>query len=337
MGDTLLDRHDALLLDLDGTVYRGAHPVPGAAEAITRAREHGVAVRFVTNNASKAPASVVTHLEDVGVPATGDEVSTSAQAGVQLLAERLRAGQKALVVGTDALAAQVADAGLEPVRTADPDVAGVIQGHSPDTAWPVLAEACLAVRAEAVWVACNEDATLPTERGQLPGNGAMVAALRAATGRAPVVAGKPQTPLLRLAADSAAASRPLVVGDRLDTDIEGAVAADMASLAVLTGVVTPAALLQAPPHQRPGYIAADMAALDAPADDSVVGPDESWHVTVDGPALVATHTRTDTATDGSAIGLLRALCGVAWRSGVTDVRAGDERAEAALAELDPTP
>ncbi|WP_344073368.1 HAD-IIA family hydrolase, partial [Prauserella alba] len=259
---TLLDVCDALLFDLDGTVYRGGEPVPGAAEAVAWARGRGTPVRFVTNNASKAPDAVVQHLANVGVPADDGEVSTSAQAGVRLLADRLPAGASALVVGTEALADQVAAAGLKPVRTADDSVAGVVQGHSPDTAWPVLAEACLAIRAGAVWVACNEDATLPAERGLLPGNGAMVAALRAATGAAPLVAGKPETPLLRLAADSAGSTRPLVVGDRLDTDIAGAVAAGMASLAVLTGVVTPAALLTAGPAERPGYLAADLAALD---------------------------------------------------------------------------
>lgn len=329
VGDTLLDRYDALLLDLDGTVYRGTHPVPGAAEAIERARDRGVAVRFVTNNASKAPSAVVAHLGDVGVPSSGDEVSTSAQAGVQLLAERVEPGRKVLVVGTDALADQVAEAGLVPVRTATDDVAGVVQGHSPDTAWPVLAEACLAIRAGATWVACNEDATLPAERGLLPGNGAMVAALRAATDQAPVVAGKPETPLFRLAADSAGSTRPLVVGDRLDTDIAGAVAADMASLAVLTGVVSPAALLAAAPAQRPDYVATDMAALDQPADACAVGPDEAWTVRTAGADLVVTAT----GEEGSAPGLLRALCHAAWREGSTSVRAGDDRADAALAEL----
>lgn len=326
----LLDVCDALLFDLDGTVYRGRDPVPGAADAVARARGCGMPVRFVTNNASKAPEAVVAHLTEVGVPATGDEVSTSAQAGVRLLADRLGAGAAALVVGTDALADQVAAAGLTPVRTAGDHVAGVVQGHSPDTGWPVLAEACLAIRAGAVWVACNEDTTLPAERGLLPGNGAMVAALRAATGGAPLVAGKPETPLLRLAADSAGSEHPLVVGDRLDTDIAGAVAAGMASLAVLTGVVTPAGLLAAGPAERPCYVAADLAALDEPAALVAVGPQAGWHVASSGEAL------TVTAVDGrraEPVALLRALCDAAWRTGTTVVRSGDTPSATALSAL----
>ncbi|GAA1229735.1 HAD-IIA family hydrolase [Prauserella halophila] len=326
---------DALLFDLDGTVYRGGEPVPGAAGAVARARERGARVRFVTNNASKAPESVVAHLAAVGVPATGDEVSTSAQAGVRLLADRLDPGATALVVGTDALAEQVAAAGLTPVRTAEDTVAGVVQGHAPETAWPVLAEACLAIRAGAVWVACNEDATLPAERGLLPGNGAMVAALRAATGRTPLVAGKPETPLLRLAADSAASTHPLVIGDRLETDIAGAVAADMASLAVLTGVVTPAELLEAGPAERPGYVAADLAALDEPAAVVAVGPHEDWHVDARGDVLRV--TAGDAEGPAEPMTLLRALCDAAWRTGTTAVRPGDGRSDgpaaAALADL----
>lgn len=331
---TLLDVCDALLFDLDGTVYRGAHPVPGAADAVSRARSRDTPVRFVTNNASKAPEAVVAHLAEVGVPASDDEVSTSAQAGVRLLAERIDPGGRALVVGTDALADQVAAAGLTPVRAADDGVAGVVQGHSPDTAWPVLAEACLAIRAGAVWVACNEDATLPAERGLLPGNGAMVAALRAATGAAPLVAGKPETPLLRLAADSAASTHPLVVGDRLDTDIAGAVAADMASLAVLTGVVTPAGLLAAEPAQRPGYVAADLAALDQPACRVAVGPQDGWHIDTAGATLTVSTTGPGSGGDAAdSMALLRALCEAAWRTGTTAVRPGDDAAATALAEL----
>ncbi|MCR3723025.1 MULTISPECIES: HAD-IIA family hydrolase [Prauserella salsuginis group] len=328
---TLFDACDALLFDLDGTVYRGGDPVPGAADAVTRARGRGTPVRFVTNNASKAPDAVVAHLADVGVPAGDDEVSTSAQAGARLLAERLPSGSTVLVVGTEALADQVAAAGLKPVRTADDDVAGVVQGHSPETAWPVLAEACLAIRAGAVWVACNEDTTLPAERGLLPGNGAMVAALRAATGEAPLVAGKPETPLLRLAADSAESTHPLVVGDRLDTDIAGAVAAGMDSLAVLTGVVTPAGLVTAEPTERPRYIAADLAALDEPAALVAVGPQEAWHVDTGGDAL--TVTTAGTGEHAGPVALLRGLCDAAWRTGTTAVRAGDTAAETALAEL----
>jgi hypothetical protein len=178
-------------------------------------------------------------------------------------------------------------------------------------------------------VACNVDATLPTERGELPGNGSMVAALRAATGAEPVVAGKPAAPLLETAA--AGAKKPLVVGDRLDTDIAGGTAAGLDSLVVLTGVATPASLLTAVPAQRPHYIAADLSSLNGTAEDLRVGPHDGWQITVDGALSASAKGSSD------PLALLRALCHAAWESGLTEVRAEDETAGAALAELGLTP
>ncbi|WP_020672044.1 HAD-IIA family hydrolase [Amycolatopsis nigrescens] len=331
MSDSLLDSYDALLLDLDGTVYHGVNVIPGAAEVLETARERDVPVRFVTNNASKAPVAVAEHLRALGVAGVPSEVNTSAQAAAGVLRDRVAVGETVLVVGTDSLAAEVAAVGLKPVRTVRAGregIAAVVQGHSPDTGWADLAEACLAIRAGALWVACNADVTLPAERGLLPGNGAMVAALRAATGTEPAVAGKPQTPLFETAAGSAGASRPLVVGDRLDTDIAGAVAAGMDALVVLTGVATPATLLAAVPAERARYLAADLSALTEPAELLAIGPQPGWQVHAEDGALVATG---DGAADATA--LLRVLCGVAWQTGVTTVRASGDHAAAALVEL----
>jgi len=259
--ETLLARYDALLLDLDGTVYRGRDAVPGAVEAVAAARAAGVGIRFVTNNASRAPQEVADHLAEIGFNAVLDEVSTSAQAGAAMVADLVPVGSAVLVLGTDALAHQIELVGLRPVRTADEDVVAVVQGLSQDLGWRELAEACVAIRAGAVWVACNVDLTLPTERGLLPGCGSLVAALRAATDREPLVAGKPATPLLEQAAKSLGAQRPLVVGDRLDTDIAGACHAGMDSLLVLTGVSTEAEALALPPELRPTHVAADLGVL----------------------------------------------------------------------------
>ena len=121
----------------------------------------------------------------------------------------------------------------------------------------------MAIRAGALWVAANVDRTLPTERGLLPGNGAMVAALKAATDAEPQVAGKPAPALMRDALARGTFHSPLVVGDRLDTDIEGAMRGGADSLLVLTGVTRPADLLLAPPDRRPTYVAADLAGLNA--------------------------------------------------------------------------
>jgi HAD superfamily hydrolase (TIGR01457 family) len=274
----LLDDYDAVLLDLDGTVYRGSGAVDGAEEAVTAAHQHGIAVRFVTNNASRTPDEVSTHLNGIGIPAKATEVSTSAQAAARVLADKVPTGASVFVFGTEALSSEVAQRGFVPVRTADAEVAAVVQGLSQDAGWYELAEACVAIRAGAYWVACNTDATLPTERGLLPGCGALVAALNTATDAEPVVAGKPARPLMDDAIAAAGADRPLAVGDRLDTDIAGAHAVGIDSLLVLSGVSTAADLLAAPPEQRPTYLAADIRGLLRPADQVRIATDEDWPV-----------------------------------------------------------
>jgi ribonucleotide monophosphatase NagD (HAD superfamily) len=255
-------------------------------------------------------------------------VNTSAQAAVAVLRERLPQGAEVLVVGAESLVAEVTGAGLTPVRENGPDVAAVVQGHSPETGWGILAEACLALRAGALWVACNVDATLPTERGLLPGNGSMVAVLRTATGLEPVIAGKPSPPLFTTAAESAGAERPLAVGDRLDTDIAGGVAAGFDTLAVLTGVATPALLLAATPAERPRYLSADLGGLREAKSAVEIGPRDAWRIKIeDDTLLVASKGSSD------ALELLRALCGPAWESGVTKARGEDDESRAALGEL----
>ncbi|WP_020660333.1 HAD-IIA family hydrolase [Amycolatopsis benzoatilytica] len=317
--------YDALLFDLDGTVYHGSRVIDGAADTVAAVRKQGTAVRFVTNNASKAPSAVARHLQDLGIPAETEEIHTSAQAAAALLRDRLPSGAKVLVVGTGSLGDEIAAVGLEPVRTASDDVSAVVQGHSPDTGWADLAEASIVIRAGGLWVATNTDTTLPTERGLLPGNGSMVGALRIATGSEPVVAGKPQPLLFETAARSAGAERPLVVGDRLDTDIAGAVAAELDSLCVLTGVATAATLLTAVPAERPTHLGADLTALAQPAHELRVGKRPGWEI--------AEHGVLTVRGEGDRLDLLRALCDAAWRTGVTQVRAEGDAAVAAAAGL----
>ncbi|HYH28763.1 MAG TPA: HAD-IIA family hydrolase [Pseudonocardia sp.] len=310
----LLARHDVLLADLDGTLYRGATVVPGAVEAVRGAGQRGVRTVYVTNNASRRPSAVAEHLAELGFPAGPDDVVASSQAAAALLAEQLPAGATVLVVGTGALAAEVTDRGLRVTDRAE-DAAAVVQGHSPDTGWRQLAEATVAVRSGAVWVACNVDPTLPTERGALPGNGSMVGVVRTATGREPQVAGKPGPALLHEAARRTDAQRPLMVGDRLDTDIEGGRAAGMATLLVLTGVSDAAELLAAPPALRPDYVAADLAGLTAAPDDLAPGPRPGWEASVpEHGTLVLTGVGTD------PVDALRVLCAVHWASGGGAVR-----------------
>ncbi|GAA3431291.1 HAD-IIA family hydrolase [Kutzneria kofuensis] len=304
----LLAAYDALLLDLDGTVYRGGEAVPGAVEAIKASRDRGVGIRYVTNNASRKPASVAAHLNELGFQAADEEVSTSSQAGAAVLAERLDQGALVLILGTQALADEVTAVGLTTTREFTPEVAAVVQGHSPDTGWRELCEAALAIRNGALWVACNVDATLPTERGLMPGNGSMVAALRAATDVEPVVAGKPARPLMDQAIRSAGARKPLVVGDRLDTDIAGASAAELDALLVLTGVATPAQVLEAPAGLRPRYVSADLSGLlvRCPRWRSASSPTGTCR---------STATRSPSAVPATRWPCCAGLCAAWWQAG----------------------
>jgi glycerol 3-phosphatase-2 len=309
-GPALVDEYDLVILDLDGVVYLGPEPVPGAVEAVNRLHGRGAPLVYATNNAARRPEEVAAHLADLGIPTRPEEVQTSPQAAAALLAERLPAGSTVLVVGTDALSTEVASAGLKPVSSADERPVAVVQGYGPRVGWPELAEASVAVRAGALWVATNADRTLPSPRGPLPGNGALVAAVATALSRGPEeVVGKPAPALFQRAAGRNGAHRPLVVGDRLDTDIAGARRAGMDSLLVLTGVSTPADLCRAPPERRPTHVGWNLAALFA--TDS--GP-EGWRVRPrDGDV--------ELAGSGTADGALRAVCAAAWAGSVTTAQA----------------
>lgn len=266
----LVARYAAVVCDLDGVVYRGPTAVPHAVEVLGGL---DVPVLYATNNASRSPADVATHLRDLGLACTPDAVATSSQAGAWLLADRLAAGSPVLAVGGAGVSAALAEAGLRPVLPADArhtPVEAVLQGYGPAVTATDLAEAAYAVEGGATWVATNTDGTLPTDRGVAPGNGSLVAAVERAVGHPPhLVAGKPAPPLYQLCAGrlELPVDRVLAVGDRLDTDIEGAVAAGMDSLLVLTGVDDLRACLEAPPQRRPTWVAPDLRALVADPDD----------------------------------------------------------------------
>jgi HAD superfamily hydrolase (TIGR01450 family) len=272
--ERLVDRYDLIILDLDGVIYLIDKPIPGAVETVERLHAAGTPIAYVTNNASRRATDVAALLTEMGVPAEPGEVLTSAGAAAAMLAARLSPGAAVLVVGADALRAEIRDAGLTPVETFEDEPAAVVQGYGPDVGWQILAEAALSVRAGALWMATNTDRTLPSARGPLPGNGSLVAVLRTALDREPdVVVGKPQPALFATAAEQAGACRPLVVGDRLDTDIEGAVSAGMDSLLVLSGISDRAELLAAPPQRRPTFLAPDVAALFEPAEAAQIPPE----------------------------------------------------------------
>jgi glycerol-1-phosphatase len=257
----LCETYDTALLDLDGVVYLGGTGIPGAAQALQKAAEAGMALAYVTNNAFRTPRAICEQLAGLGVPVRPESVITSAQAAARLLSQRLPRGAPVLVIGGTGLRMAVRERGLRPVTTAAEHPAAVVQGYSPDVSYPQLAEGALAVAAGALFVASNADATLPSTRGRQPGNGSLVQVIRTAAGRDPIVAGKPEPPMHSEALMRTGARRPLIVGDRLDTDIEGANTVGADSLLVLTGVTAPAELVLAPPRRRPSYVGADLTGL----------------------------------------------------------------------------
>jgi glycerol 3-phosphatase-2 len=310
----LSEAYDVALLDLDGVVYVGGTAVPGAPEALREAAAHGMRQAFVTNNASRTPAAIAAHLTRLGVPAAAADVVTSGQAAARLLARRLPPGARVLVVGGNGLRIAVRERGLRPVSAFAERPAAVVQGFSPDLSYALLAEGALAVAGGALFVAANADVTLPTPRGAEMGNGSLVQAITAATGQSPVVAGKPELPLHAEAVQRTGAKRPLVVGDRLDTDIEGAVRAGADSLLVLTGVSRPADVVLAPPRQRPSYLAAGLAGLLEPHPAVTAGDGAlrcgGWTARLDDGRQQLELTGSGEVIDG-----LRALCAAAWSAG----------------------
>ncbi|MBE1489088.1 HAD-IIA family hydrolase [Plantactinospora soyae] len=355
-GSRLVDAYDLVIFDLDGVIYLVDRPIETAVAAVGRLHAEGKPLAYATNNASRRPAAVAALLSGMGLAVQPHEVLTSAVAAAGLLANRFPADSPVLVVGAEALRAEVRAVGLRPVRRLEDEPVAVVQGYAPEVGWADLAEAALAVRAGAEWFATNTDRTLPTARGPVPGNGSLVAVLRTALERDPdVVVGKPEPALFTAAARQAGATRPLTVGDRLDTDIEGAVRAGLDSLLVLTGVTRPVDLLHAPLLARPTYVATDLGGLFDPAQvarlpgpapeeagSTASGPaatgsrvpglpivaDNGWQVTANGETAQLTGS-------GSSLEALATLCAAAWSGRPVDsIEPGSDAARSALGDLD---
>lgn len=305
---------DAALVDLDGVAYRGPHAIPSAPPALAAAREAGMRVVFVTNNASREPQAVAEHLTELGMPATADEVMTAAQAVAALMLETLEDGSRVYVVGGAGLRTAVTEAGYEIADSADPTPDAVVQGFSPDVSWRELAEAAYAIRAGARFFASNKDLTIPNERGVAPGNGALVNVVVTATGVEPPGAGKPEPAMFRLAAVKADAARPLVVGDRLDTDLKGGRAADIPGLQVLTGVDGVREAILAPPAHRPSFLGRDLSAL-AVAHPAPGRQGDRWRVRDASAWVVGGVLHVDETSPGpDGLDGARAACAAAWEA-----------------------
>ena len=259
----LAKAYDTALLDLDGVVYIGDDAVPGVIGALNQAHDdYGMTLTCVTNNASRSPQRVAQHLQELGLEVTAEDVVTSAQAGATELAKLIPQGSNVFVLGSKDLAREVELVGLIPSHDDSQIYDAMIQGYWPDMPFRMLEFAASVLQTGVPWVATNMDMTIPTPTGVAPGNGAMITALGETVNRKPtLVAGKPETPLMQQSIDRTNAKRPLVIGDRLDTDIHGANNVGIDSLLVLSGVTTIEEILQAPIELRPTYLAWDASAV----------------------------------------------------------------------------
>lgn len=314
--------YDIALLDLDGVCYRGKAPVDFAAEGIAAARANGMRAMFVTNNANRPPHTVAEQLTSLDIPARDAEILTAAQAGAAILADDLPSGSVVLAVGGPGLHEALREYGFVVTETADDAPAAVIQGFNPEVNWSKMSEAALAIRAGARFVATNLDATLPLERGQHLGNGALVAAVVHATGVTPASGGKPQAEIFHRAVEKAGGGTALAVGDRLDTDLAGARAAGVPGLHVLTGVSDARDVVLAIPAERPAFLATDLRGMNVPhppvtvevADDLATASCRGSVATCDGERL--TLGGAELGANAASLGLddWRALAAAAWAS-----------------------
>jgi HAD superfamily hydrolase (TIGR01450 family) len=311
---SLIANYDLLLLDLDGVVYRGGKAVVGAVEAIGRAQSLGLPVGYVTNNSSRRPEQITEQLRGYGLEVEPDQVVSSAQTAVEMLSERMPSG-KVLVIGGEGLRVAASAAGYQLVESADDQPDAVLQGYSPDIGWRDLAEASFAIQNGALWIATNQDWTLPLERGLAPGNGTLVSAVHTAVGILPDFAGKPAVPIFETAVSRFGAKRPLFIGDRIDTDSRGARAAGIDSAIVLTGVATRKELLGARPEDRPNFIIGDLGELFSEYPQSKIRKtscrSEQTEAEIFGDRLLISKG------DPGSLAALRAACELVWNGGTS--------------------
>ncbi len=315
---TPLAGRDAVLADLDGVVYAGPHALPHAVDSLNRVAQT-MRLGYITNNASRTDASVAEHLTGLGLTVAADEVVTSPQAAMRLLTTMVEPPATILIVGGDGLVVEAEKAGYTVTRSAEDSPAAVVQGFSPDVAWTDLAEAAFALKVPEdeggiPWISTNTDWTIPRERGVAPGNGTLVSAVHTAIGRLSTVAGKPETPIFEEAIARFAAQHPLFLGDRLDTDIMGAVRAGIDSALVLTGIDRPKHVLAAPQGSRPDYILADLRDLHQPYPETI---EKDGVFTVNEAAVRIVNGDVQILSAGDAqIDLLRAGAAAIWATGL---------------------
>ena len=317
-----LDGVDLVLADLDGVIYKGADAIPFAVDSINNVVEAGIRVGYITNNASRTAASVAEHLTGLGLQVAASDVITSPQAAMKLLVDLVPAGSTILVVGGEGITFELEKAGFVVTRSALDAPAAVVQGFAPEVGWAQLAEASFALHRDAdgagiPWVATNTDWTIPVARGIAPGNGTLVSAVHTAVGILPVVAGKPETPMFEVAIERFGATKTIVIGDRLDTDILGANNAGLESVLVLTGIDQAKQVLAAAKEQRPTWIVDDLRQLHEPYPATLTETKDDVETTTVGAAIVRRDGENLTVLSAGEkpIDLLRAGAAAIWNSG----------------------
>jgi HAD superfamily hydrolase (TIGR01450 family) len=313
VANKIWNQYDLLLADLDGVVYEGTVAIDKAVDSINEIASREVKVGYVTNNSSRKPETIVEQLAGFGLNCKPEHIISSGQTAVELLQTKISQGAKVLVVGGEGLRARVSSGGFEIVASSDEKPEAVIQGFSPDVSWRDLAEAAYSIQNGAIWVATNNDWTLPQEKGLAPGNGTLVGAVHTAVGQLPIVAGKPEPAIFQTALDVFKSNDALFVGDRLDTDMLGANRAGIASVLVLTGVSSRKDVLAAKVEERPTYIIASMEELL----NEYQAPKKTKHGWSCGKASVELLGDKVLVTEGDpqSIEALRAACNVIWNSG----------------------
>jgi 4-nitrophenyl phosphatase len=260
-----------VIFDLDGVIYRGRQPVPGAAALVAALRDAGLLIRFATNNSMSTRAMYVPRLVGMGIPAEVGEIVTSTSATIDHLAAHLPEVRRVMAVGADGMLDELRAAGLEATAAGDAvdaaydggpldaDYDAVIAGLDPSFDFRRLAAATTAIRAGARFIATNADLRYPTPAGFLPGAGSIVAALRAAGGAEPLVIGKPEPGIFTSILESTGvdAGDAVAIGDNPDADMVAAHRAGLRSILVLTGVADAALAATLEGERRPDRVARD--------------------------------------------------------------------------------
>ena len=244
---------EGIVLDMDGVLWRGTRLLPGVNAFLHALQTHALPHIFATNNATSTPEEIAAKALPFDLDLDPKKILTSSQAAVSYMKPIVEQNTKVLVLGESGLVSAVEQAGYLIQSTAK-DVEAVIVGLDREVNWAKLSEACYAIEQGSLFVGTNMDPSFPTERGNAPGNGAILHAIEHVTGVAPVVLGKPE-PYLYLKAAKMLNKKPesiLVVGDRLETDIEGGQRAGMATALMLTGISSRADIDQY--HSKPDFV-----------------------------------------------------------------------------------